>query len=325
MNKAYFLVLPQVHMLDLAGPMQVMGTLAELGIAGVDIECIGPQPQVRSFQGVVLEHVAPLPRRLDPQDVVFVIGSKLGAEAMAAPPWRAAAAWLREQVASMDTPPTVAGICTGTFLLGDAGLLDGRSCTTHHEFVQRLRRHHPAAQVVENRLCVQDGRLWTSAGVAAGIDLALQLIAQSFGDHVALRVARENVVPLRRFGSDPALSVRFRWRDHGNQLVHAMQDEIANDLSRHWTGEALARKAGFSTRHLARLFKTETGVTMKRYQTELRMDLARRLVQGSTLSLEHIAERCGFGSMQAFRATWNKFEREPPSRRRRLAARDEGH
>jgi transcriptional regulator GlxA family with amidase domain len=218
----------------------------------------------------------------------------------------------------------VAGVCTGAFLLGDAGLLDGHACTTHHEHVAQLRRRHPAAQVLENRLCGLDGRLWTSAGVAAGIDLALQLVAQRFGEHVALRVARENVVPLRRFSGDPALSLRFRWREHGNQLVHAMQDEIANDLSHPWTGEALARKAGFSTRHLARLFKTETGVTMKRYQTELRMDLARRLVQGSTLSLEHVAERCGFGSMQAFRATWNKFEGEPPSRRRRLAAREDG-
>ncbi|NML14021.1 GlxA family transcriptional regulator [Azohydromonas caseinilytica] len=315
MNKAYFLVLPHVHMLDLAGPLQIMGTLGELGISGVNIQCIGPQQDVLTFQNVALRHISPLPDRLDPDNVIFVIGSKLDEKLMGSPAWFQAADWLRKQISTRN-PPQVAGICTGTFLLGEAGLLDGRLCTTHHQFVQQLRRLHPAAQVVDNRICVQDGKLWTSAGVASGIDLALQLIAQSFGDHVAIQVARENVVHFRRFGNDPELGVRFRYRAHGNQLVHSMQDEISNNLSKAWTCEALARKSGFSSRHLARIFKAETGITMKRYQMELRMDLARRLITGSTLTLERIAERCGFSSMQAFRSNWNKCEEIPPSQLR---------
>ena len=316
MNKAYFLVLPHVHMLDLAGPLQIIGTLSELGIADVAIQCIGPQQDIVTFQNVALRHISPLPDKIDTDDVVFVIGSKLDEKLMSSPAWMQAAEWLRKQVSGVRIPPHVAGICTGTFLLGDAGLLDGRLCTTHHQFVLQLRRLHPAAQVVDNRICVQDGKLWTSAGVASGIDLALQLIAQAFGDHVAIQIARENVVHFRRFSNDPELGVRFRYRAHGNQLVHSMQDEISNNLSKAWTCEALARKSGFSSRHLARIFKAETGITMKRYQMELRMDLARRLITGSTLTLERIAERCGFSSMQAFRSNWNKCEEIPPSQLR---------
>jgi transcriptional regulator GlxA family with amidase domain len=316
MNRAFFLVLPHVHMLDLAGPLQIIGTLGELGISGVAIQCIGPENRVDTFQSVVLSQVAPLPDRLEADDTVFVIGSKLDDALMSSPAWMGAAQWLRRQILEAKVPAQVAGICTGTFLLGAAGLLDGRLCTTHHQFVQQLRRDFPQAQVVDNRICVQDGRLWTSAGVASGIDLALQLIAQSFGDHVAIQVARENVVHFRRFSNDPELAVKFRYRAHGNQLVHTMQDEISNNLSRAWTCEALARKSGFSSRHLARIFKAETGITMKRYQMELRMDLARRLITGSTLTLERIAERCGFSSMQAFRSNWNKVEEIPPSQLR---------
>jgi transcriptional regulator GlxA family with amidase domain len=319
MNRAFFLVLPHVHMLDLAGPLQIIATLGELGISNMEIRCIGPGSNVRSFQNVVLGEIAALPHKLTPEDVVFVIGSKLDDELMASPAWEEAALWLKMHALGTRNPPLVAGICTGTFLLGKAGLLDGRLCTTHHQFVQQLRREYPEAQVVDNRVCVQDGRLWTSAGVASGMDLALQVIAQSFGDHVAIQVARENVVHFRRFGNDPELAVKFRYRAHGNQLVHTMQDEISNNLARAWTCEALAKKSGFSSRHLARIFKAETGITMKRYQMELRMDLARRLITGSTLTLERVAERCGFSSMQAFRSNWNKCEDIPPSQLRQQA------
>lgn len=323
MNRAFFLVLPQAHILDLAGPLQIIMTLEELGISSIKTQCIGPQSNAEAFQRVMLGQLAPLPEKLGADDVVFVIGSKLNNGLMSSRAWLDAAAWLKNQVVNQKNPPFVAGICTGTFLLGQAGLLDGRLCTTHHQFMQQLRRLHPAAQVVDNRVCVQDGKIWTSAGVVSGIDLALQLIAQSFGDHVAIQVARENVVHFRRFSNDPELAVKFRYRTHGNQLVHTMQDEISNNLSRPWTCQALAKKSGFSSRHLARIFKAETGITMKRYQLELRMDLARRLITGSTLTLDRIAERCGFSSMQAFRSNWNKHESMPPSQLRQMSRQPE--
>lgn len=318
MRQAHFLVLPNTHVLDLAGPLQIVATLKELGIARVEVECIGPQAAVRTFQNAVLTEVRPLPLQLRPGTVVFVVGSKMDAALTASRPWREAVGWLKRVAAAPPAGLQFCGVCTGSFLLAEAGLLDGRLCTTHHRFVGQLRRSHPRVHVVDNRVYVRDGPVWTSAGVTSGIDLALHLVAEAFGADPAIQVARENAVHFRRFGGDPALSARFRHRSHSNARVHAVQDLVARDLARQVPAAELAAAAGCSSRHLARLFVAETGVTLKQFQTQLRMDLARQLLTGSSLSLERIAERCGFGSVQAFRANWNQYEALPPSALRRV-------
>jgi transcriptional regulator GlxA family with amidase domain len=320
LKRVFLLVMPSVHMLDLAGPLQVLSTLQEVGIAPVSTECISPQRALHSFQNVALRDIRPLPFRLEEDDALFVIGSKLDDALMRSQSWTEAAAWLRSRVEAQHAQPQVCGVCTGTFLLAHAGLLDGRVCTTHHRFTQQLQRSYPGIHVVDNRLLVRDGPFWTSAGVASGIDLALHLIAEAFGDDAAVQVARENVVQFRRFGNDPELGVPLRHRGHGNQLVHAVQDAIGQGLASGATCEALAQRFQLSYRHLARLFVAETGITMKDYQVSLRMDLARRLVIDSNLPIEQIVERCGFGSVQAFRANWDKREALTPSRLRKLAA-----
>ncbi len=312
MKRFLFLVLPQVHMLDLAGPLQMISTLTELGLAPVSVACIGPEPRVPSFQGTWLDDVSPLPHALGASDVLVVIGSKMDDTLTQSPAWRDTVAWLRHAAARAPAVP-LCGVCTGSFLLADAGLLDGRVCTTHHSFARRLQTQHPLAHVVENRVLVQDDRILTSAGVASGIDLALHLIAQQFGSHLAVRVARENVVHFRRFGNDPELAPALKYRSHGNQRVHAVQDVLSETLAAGTGIETLANRFGLSPRHLSRLFLAETGVGIKQYQLELRMELARRLVAESTLSLEAVAERCGFASVQAFRANWNKREPVAPS------------
>ena len=144
MKHAYFLVLPNTHVLDLAGPLQLVATLKELGLADVGVECIGPLSAVRTFQNAMLSEVHPLPARLRPGAVLFVIGSKLDATLTASRPWLDAAAWLRERTAQEEPGLLVCGVCTGTFLLAQAGLLDGRLCTTHHRFIQQLKRRYPA-------------------------------------------------------------------------------------------------------------------------------------------------------------------------------------
>lgn len=318
LRHAYFLVLPNTHVLDLAGPLQIVATLKELGIARVEVDCVGPQAAVRTFQNAVLAEVRPLPQQLRPGSVVFVVGSKMDAALTASRAWREAVAWLKKH--GTHPPPGLqfCGVCTGSFLLAEAGLLAGRLCTTHHRFVGQLQRAHPQVHVVDNRVYVRDGPFWTSAGVTSGIDLALHLVAEAFGPDPAIQVARENAVHFRRFGGDPALAARFRHRSHSNARVHAVQDLIARDLARHAPPAELAAAAGCSVRHLARLFTAETGVTLKQFQTQLRMDLARQLITGSALSLERVAERCGFGSVQAFRANWNQYEALPPSALRRM-------
>lgn len=317
MKSVHFLMIPSAHVLDLAGPLQVIHSIGEIGAGTVDVRCIGPEVSVGAFQPLTLTDIRPLPHTLPPDAVLFVVGSKLTPALMRSSAWRKAVDWLARLGRERPDGLRICGVCTGTFLLADAGLLDGRLCTTHHRFIARLRAASPKTTVLENRVFVEDGDLLTSAGVTSGIDLALHLVAQAFGEDVAIQVARENVVNFRRFGADPELSAATRYRAHGNQRIHAVQDAIATQLGGRVTIDELAAQAGLSERHLARLFLAETGVSIKQYQIALRMDLARRLMTSSRLSLENIAATCGYGSVQAFRANWNKHERLPPSLLRR--------
>ncbi|WP_427313370.1 GlxA family transcriptional regulator [Cupriavidus sp. H39] len=321
MRCAYFLVLPGVHMLDLAGPLQVLSTVSELGIGQLSIQCVGPHSNVQAFQGIVLSRIEEFPARVTGHDLILVIGSKLQDALMASQPWHDAADWLRSLFTERRRPEvTIAAVCTGAFLLGDAGLLDGRLCTTHHAFIRKLRARQPNASVIDNRVFVRDGNVWTSAGVASGIDLALRLVAETFGDEAAIRVARENVVPFRRFGNDPELDSQFQARSHGNQLVHTIQDAISGHLDASVSDARFAGSFALSVRHLSRLFVQETGITPKQYQLALRMARARKLLTDSTLSVEEISVKSGFGSVQAFRSCWNKFESMTPTRFRASTA-----
>ncbi|MDK3022382.1 helix-turn-helix domain-containing protein [Cupriavidus taiwanensis] len=317
MRSAYLLVLPGVHLLDLAGPLQVLSTVSELGIGQLSVHCVGPHPGVEAFQGVALDRIEALPARVNGRDLVVVIGSKLQPSLMASQPWRDAAAWLHRMFTGSKAPATtIAAVCTGAFLLGDAGLLDGRLCTTHHAFIRKLRARQPRASVIENRVFVSDGNIWTSAGVASGIDMALRLVAEIFGDEAAIRVARENVVPFRRFSNDPRLDPQYQSRSHGNQLIHAVQDAISRNLEASVSDPRFARAFAISVRHLSRVFLEETGLTPKQYQLALRMARARKLLTASNLSVEEISSKSGFSSVQAFRSCWNKIEPMPPSRYR---------
>ncbi|WP_431265729.1 GlxA family transcriptional regulator [Roseateles chitinivorans] len=319
MKNVQFLTMPSTHLLDLAGPLQVIHTVGEMGAGSIDVRCIGPEASVGAFQPLTLTDIRPLPRVLPPDSVLFVIGSKLTPALMRSTAWRQSVDWLGRLGRDRPEGLRICGVCSGTFLLADAGLLDGRLCTTHHRFIPRLRAAVPAATVLENRVFVEDGDLLTSAGVTSGIDLALHLVSGAFGEDIAIQVARENVVHFRRFGADPELSAAMRHRSHCNQRIHAVQDAISSRLGDRVTLDELAAQVHLSGRHLARLFLAETGVSIKQYQIALRMDLARRLMASSRLSLENIAAACGYGSVQALRANWNKHERLPPSLMRRGA------
>lgn len=322
MTTAYFLVLPNVHMLDLGGPLQILSSVAELGLAPLTVRCVGPHSSVTSFQGPALGRVERLPARLEAGDVVIAVGSKLLDTLTTSTAWHDSAAWLRESFGEgRNGGVQVAAVCTGAFLLGAAGLLDGRLCTTHHAHIKRLRARHPDASVIDNRVFVRDGNVWTSAGVASGIDLALRLVANACGDEAAIAVARDNVVPFRRFGADPQLEPQFSARSHGNPLVHAVQDAISRDLEANVADPRFAQRFAVSVRHLSRLFHEETGLTPKQYQLTLRMARARKLLAASTLPVEAIALKSGFASVQAFRACWNKGEAGTPSAYRQASTR----
>ncbi|CAN0627611.1 Helix-turn-helix domain-containing protein [Burkholderia multivorans] len=306
MRRVLFVVPPQVHMLDLSGPLQVLGSVTELGVAALRLRIIGPQPQPVSFQGIRLADVEPLPMRLDLGDVVIVIGCKLAGGARPSPQQQPVVDWLRRVVAPMRGIITVASVCTGALLLAEAGLLDGRDCTTHHEYLAMLQHRHPQARVLSRRILVDDGDLLTSAGVSAGIDLALHLVARHFGPAVAIRVARDNVVAFRCLNADPELDARLQFRDHDHAIVHAIQDSLSAHPESGEPYTVLATRFGLSYRHLARLFQQATGITLKQYQQRLRLAMAERLLRDSDWPVERVAERCGFASPQAFRAAWRQ-------------------
>lgn len=314
MKRIFFVVLPQVHILDLGGPMQIFATLTELSLAKIDIQCVGPETRLQSFQGPFLNAIAPLPKRLTEGDVVIVVGSKVQPGPLPTPDQKKVMQWLTETGSKLASGVSIASVCTGALLLARAGLLDGRFCTTHHNHLKTLQHLAPRARVLNRRILVQDGPIYTSAGVSAGIDLALHLITQHFGSAVSVRVARENLIQFRRLDADPELTALLRYRNHHHSLIHAVQDLLTQHTAQAPLGESLAKHFSISYRHLNRLFRQECGISLKQYQQQVRLDRSRQLLQDTDWSIERIAEQCGFASLQSFRAAWRQEEKLPPSK-----------
>lgn len=313
----FVVVPPRVLLLDVAGPMEVLRK-ANLEQAAVhfSISYVGPSPTVGSSVGIALAGITPLPDHLPDGAMVVVSGS---ADTPLGPPpdgetdaadEAAIVDWLRRAVRP---GIRLVSICSGALLAARAGLLDGHACTTHHAGMADLARLAPAARVLENRLYVEDGERLTSAGITAGVDLMLHIVAEAAGPATALEVARYLVVYLRRGGADPQLSPWLEGRNHIHPAIHRAQDAVAADPARDWPVETLARIAGASPRNLSRLFNAHTGLTVTDYVNRMRIALARELLTGSTLDMERVAERAGFGSTRQFRRAWNRLHDTPPS------------
>ena len=216
----------------------------------------------------------------------------------------------------------VASVCTGAFLLGAAGLLDGKRAVTHWTRCADLARRFPSARVEADPIFVQDGSVWTSAGVTAGIDLALALVEQDIGRAAALAVARHLVVFLKRPGGQAQFSVALSLQhaDGGGRFaaLHAwVADNLAGDLS----VPALAARAGMSERGFVRHHRAETGLTPARAVERLRVEAARGLLADTRLPVKRVAARCGFGSEETMRRSFLRLlSATPQAYRERFAA-----
>jgi transcriptional regulator GlxA family with amidase domain len=248
----------------------------------------------------------PPPSDLTSDDLVFVPGFVPGS--IEAPP--EAIDWVREVAANHGI--RVCSVCTGAFVLGEAGLLDGRRCTTHWKRINELRLRFPCAQVLDDRLYVEDGKIITSAGIAAGIDMTIALLEQDLGAAVAASVAREMVVYMRRDAAHSQASVYLDFQDHLNAAVHQVQQYLINEPTSTATLEDLATIAHLSPRHLTRIFRRVTGISIGEYRLRLRLEHARTLMQYSQLKLETIAEQCGFADARHLRRLWVKHFGSPP-------------
>jgi transcriptional regulator GlxA family with amidase domain len=301
MTRVAFLLVEQVHLLDLAGPAQAFAGAADLG-HDYELCYLAESAAVPTAQGLVLMASTTWPV-LDPDDLIVVPGWR---GSMFGRPGLIGGATLRLIRAHHAAGGTIASVCAGADALGRAGLLDGRRCTTHHALQDKLADLYPKARVVRDVLYVVDGRVITSAGIASGIDLALHLLAVRHGPAVAAKVARSMVVYARRNGEEPQSSAMLRYRAHLSDSVHRVQDEIDRRFADRLPLAELAGIAGVSERTLTRLFGTATGTTPLRYQQELRLERAEHLI-GHGATVESAAHAVGF---------------EDPRMLRRLRSRD---
>jgi transcriptional regulator GlxA family with amidase domain len=303
----YFVVLPETLLVDFAGPADAL-RMANRYQSAVRFEMtfVGPVATVATSVGLECGGLARLPASVSDDAMIVVSGTTAGVHERAVD-------WLR-RIAR----PThrLVFICTGALVAARAGLLDGRLCTTHHDDCRELARLAPRARVVDNRIYVVDGPVYTSAGVTAGLDLMLALIGEIAGPLAAAAVARNMLMYVRRAGADPQISPWLDGRNHLHPALHRAQDAIAADPARAWTMAELAALAQTSPRHLTRLFQTYAGTTPVDYIHRLRVALVRQMLAHSRLSLEQVAGRAGFGSSRQMRRVWGKYNPLPPSQSR---------
>jgi transcriptional regulator GlxA family with amidase domain len=296
------LVFPGVQVLDVTGPVQVFASandcVAEAGGAPPYRLRLVAQDGggVTATAGVGLA-AGRLSRRGAALDTLIVAGGP-GVDAAAANP--VLLDWLRQRATQARR---VASVCTGAFLLAAAGILDGRRATTHWKYSASLARRFPAVRVEPDPIFLRDGSVWTSAGVTAGIDLALALVEEDLGRSVALAVARYLVVFLKRPGGQAQFSAALALQvtdDRFGALHDWINGHLAGDLSL----SVLAEQAGMSERSFSRHYAQATGQTPARAIERLRVEAGRRLLSESRTPVKRIAQRCGFGSEETMRRSF---------------------
>ncbi|WP_030168833.1 GlxA family transcriptional regulator [Streptomyces sp. NRRL S-813] len=208
-------------------------------------------------------------------------------------------------------------VCTGAILLARAGLLDGRRVTTHWAYCETLARQHPAVEVDPDPIFVRDGDVATSAGVTAGIDLALALVEEDLGRDAALTVARHLVVFLRRPGNQAQFSAQLAAQTARREPLRDVQQWITEHPAGDLSVESLAARAALSPRHFARAFQAETGMPPGRYVERVRLEHARRLLEDTADGIEEISRACGYGTPEAMRRAFLRTLGASPAEYRR--------
>jgi transcriptional regulator GlxA family with amidase domain len=340
LRRVLFLLLPQVHLLDLGGPAQVFDVANELcGYEGrsapYQLHFCASQSTLPSAQGLRLADLEPLPDPLA-HDLILIPGMRLLRQhqtfSLPQPLLDPAARdWLR---LAHSRGAHLASICTGAFALAEADLLAGKRCTTHFLLIDLLRQYaldpehnsnqhsppqntHKHIHVLDDVLFTHDGTISTSAGFSSGVDLCLSLLEQQHGPLFVAKVARALVVYLRRDGSQSQHSIYLEYRTHLHPGVHRVQDQLMQQISQKHSLDALAQLANSSVRSLTRAFKTHTGLTPLQYQQRLRLELAQNLMHNPHLTLEAIATQCGFEDARHFRRLWQDVFGTSPSSARK--------
>lgn len=320
MVPVYFVLSQGIVLLDVAGPAEAFRVANKLCPGTFEQHFCGPSREVESgIPGLHLAHVKALPAAVPPEALVIIsgiVGKPTRLEDAGA---RAIIDWLA--VRHPADGFTLMTVCAGALFAAAAGLTRQRECTTHHTCLEQLASIDPSARLHDNRIFVEDGKLVSSAGITAGIDLALHMVSRHCGPRVASEVARDMVVYQRRAGTDSTLSPWLDHRSHLHPGVHRVQDAVIRDPAAPWSAQSLADHAHTSARHLTRLFREHAGCTPMDYLYQIRVALARDLLRETRLDLERVAEKSGFGSAQHMRRVWRKFQPLTPSVARAAAPR----
>ena len=309
----WFVLPPGVVLLDYAGAAEAFRIAADFG-AGFRLRAtapIDPGETATTSVGLGLTGAEPLPERIEPGSLLVVCGVAGDAAASDTRATRAIARWLRKVASGSH----LACVCSGALIAARAGLLDGRRCTTHHTLIAELRAAAPRAEVLDSRVFVEDDGIYTSAGITAGIDLALHLIAQLVSPRLSVDVAREMVVYLRRAPDDPALSPWLQGRNHLDLRVHHIQDALARAPQRDWTLAQLAELGHMSVRTLTRRVRESVGASVHDSHARLRVALAQQALAAGD-SVETAAEHAGLGSARQLRRLWKGHAETTPGAHR---------
>ncbi|UOE18953.1 GlxA family transcriptional regulator [Thermobifida halotolerans] len=317
-NRRVLIVLFEgVQSLDVTGPLEVFTgadryvAANRSGVRGYEVvtASLGGTP-VRTSSGLRVAPDADLAHVPVPHTLVVPGGDGTRV------PHSALVAWLRVHAHRAER---LVSVCTGAFLLAEAGLLDGRRATTHWNHCASLAARFPRIRVDPDPIFVRDGRVTTSAGVTAGIDLSLALVEEDLGREAALTVARHLVVFLRRPGGQAQFSSQLQAQTARREPLRELQGWINDHPGADLSVEALAERAGLSPRQFARVFTAETGVTPGRYVDRIRLEAARRLLEDSTDGIARIARRCGYGTPEAMRRAFLRaLDVSPAEYRRRF-------
>ncbi len=317
-QRVWFLVSPRTGLLNLAGPGDVLGLANDvLGRPAYQLELYGPSaPTAQTRHGFVVGGLRPLPARPTRlPDILIVAGAPLNQLPELEEPL---VKWLRRH---HERIPLIVSICTGAFLLAKAGLLDGRRATTHWLHLERLRRDFPAVEVVDDGIYVRDGKLWTSAGVTAGIDLTLALVEAQHGRRVAMELAKLMVLFLRRSGHQAQFSSVLQRQVKEPPQLTELSTFVLEHLAEPLAVAELARGVGMSPRTLTRWCRDHVGESPAELVRRLRLEEARRLLEETGLPLKDIATRTGLGDPSTL---WRVFTQRlgvtPAAYRARFAA-----
>jgi transcriptional regulator GlxA family with amidase domain len=310
----WIVAFPDVQILDVTGPLEVFSIANRLGAPGApryEVSLAAPAPgPVLTSSGVALVATRGL-QGTGPIDTLIVAG---GLGTRAALRDRRLVAWIRR---TARRARRVASVCTGAFLLGEAGLIDGRRVTTHWYACGGLERRFPAARVERDPIFVRDGNVITSAGITAGIDLALDLVEEDHGRERALTVARWLVMYLRRPGGQSQFSVQLAGQLAERDGVRDVQAWVAEHVGPGLSVSALARRARMSPRNFARVFRREVGQTPAAFVEAQRVETARRLLETTTQSVAEVAAQCGFGRVETMHRAFQRRLRVAPAQYRR--------